>query len=79
MVGRILSAMKALIPSCNMHRFFRFHFIWLLVVHFASSADVAVSFEKNSIDSWANLAYCSIIMDIEECTLGEDRVEDQER
>ena len=39
--------MKALIPLGNLNRFFRFHFIWLLVVHFASSAAVAVSAEKN--------------------------------
>ena len=39
--------MKELIQSDNMNRFFRFHFIWLLVVHFASSAAVAVSAEKN--------------------------------
>ena len=38
--------MKALAPSDNMNRFFRFHFILLLVVHFAFSTDVAVSAEK---------------------------------
>tara|TARA_B100001146_G_scaffold186981_1_gene170675 strand:+ start:136 stop:525 length:390 start_codon:yes stop_codon:yes gene_type:complete len=39
--------MKELIQSDNMNRFFRFHFIWLLAVHFASSTAVAVSAEKN--------------------------------
>ncbi|MBT5321229.1 MAG: hypothetical protein HOL43_02545, partial [Verrucomicrobiales bacterium] len=39
--------MKALIPLCNLNRFLRFHFILILVVLLASSADVAVSAEKN--------------------------------
>jgi cytochrome c551/c552 len=39
--------MKAVILSDSMNRFFRFHFILVLVVLFASSAGVAVSAEKN--------------------------------
>ena len=39
--------MKVLIPSDNMNRFLRLHFILALVVLFASSAGVAISSEKN--------------------------------
>ncbi len=39
--------MKVLIPSDNMNRFLRLHFILALVVLFASSAGVAISAEKN--------------------------------
>ena len=39
--------MKALIPSDNLSRFFRFHFILLLAVLFSSLTGVAVSAEKN--------------------------------
>ena len=39
--------MKALIPSGNLNRFLRFHFILVLVVLFSSLTGVAVSAEKN--------------------------------
>jgi len=39
--------MKALIPSGNLNRFFRFHFIFLLVALFSSLTGAAVSAEKN--------------------------------
>ena len=39
--------MKALIPLYNLNRFFRFHFILVLVVLFSSLTGVAVSAEKN--------------------------------
>ena len=39
--------MKALIPSDNLNRFLRFHFILFLVLLFSSLTGVAVSAEKN--------------------------------